>query len=763
MASGYHQLVLDAATSAKCGVITESGTYQFTHLPFGLRNATAMFSRCMARVLEGVTGDGVLTYVDDVLVYTKDPDFRVHLRKLRQVFQRFREFNLKLKPTKCEFGKRSVTFLGHTLKKDGYCPAEVNLKLIREYPKPTNLREVRGFLGLASFYRKFVMGFSDIAEALIKLSRKNCKFEWNEKQSKSFERIKEALLSGATLKYPNYEKPFHLFVDASSVAYGAALMQQEEEGKSSYKAISFFSKSLSSAERKWPPVQCELAAIVAALRVFKPFVYMSKIMLHTDHKPLTYLMEKAEMHSNLARWLIELQNYDIKLMHIPGNKNKVADALSRLNENLPKEEIEKIPELEDIIEFPVCLTLEEVYAIGHNRRRKVKIEVNDEKGTGMKVDILSEQKEDENLKPIIKYLETSEHPVGMQGPEIEKFMNEMSLYELDSCGCLVAKVERTKSRRCNNPIVIPNNLKEFVFHSFHTSALGGGHMSVRKTFQKVASKYFWKGMYKDIYAWSRQCLKCQMRNSPRPANRVPMVAVIQNTVFRKVGCDLTGPFKTTERGNRWIVNFICLFSKYVISVPVEDAKSTTLARAFLNNVVLVYGAPTEFLTDNATTFTSELGREICKLLGIEKDFSTPYWSQGNGCCERSFRTFQNILSKYVESNHGDFDLLLPSVTFCYNTTIHRTTDESPYFLMFGRDPCLVVDQILDPKVRVKLDESDMGMYRAQLLGSLHNAWQCAAENSREEAKKYKEEYDRKVKRLVLSYESSEIKNRENLR
>uniref|UniRef100_A0A914ED84 Integrase catalytic domain-containing protein n=1 Tax=Acrobeloides nanus TaxID=290746 RepID=A0A914ED84_9BILA len=214
--------------------------------------------------------------------------------------------------------------------------------------------------------------------------------------------------------------------------------------------------------------------------------------------------------------------------------------------------------------------------------------------------------------------------------------------------------------------------------------------------------------------------------------------------MRSIGCDACGPFHATERNNKHIVNFICLFSKYVVSVCVEDLKSTTLARAFLNNVALVYGMPTELLTDNAKTFTSEFFKEVCKLLFVDKTTSTPYWSQGNGTCERSFSTFQAILSKYVDSDHADFDLLLPGVTFCYNTAVHRTTNESPYFLMFGRDPCFAIDQILDPRVRVRALETDVGTYRAQLLTSLHHAWKCASDEYAKEVNKYKEEYDRKM-------------------
>uniref|UniRef100_A0A914GZL9 RNA-directed DNA polymerase n=1 Tax=Globodera rostochiensis TaxID=31243 RepID=A0A914GZL9_GLORO len=252
---------------------------------------------------------------------------------------------------------------------------------------------------MASFFRKHIPNFSTIVEPLTRLTKKEHKFQWSAEQQSALDKIKEILTSAPILAFPDYNKPFHVFTDASLVGQGGALMQKDENNL--FHAIAYCSRTLSSAERKWPPVQVELSAIIFALREFRGFIYLAEIELHTDHRPLSFLMKKAETAPNLSRWLIELQNYNIKIVHVSGKENSLADALSRANEHVAEKEVQSLKELEDIAEFPVCLF------ITTNSRIVIEpfinqITVRNADGNPYSVDLVKEQSEDAEVRAFIE-------------------------------------------------------------------------------------------------------------------------------------------------------------------------------------------------------------------------------------------------------------------------------------------------------------------------------------------------------------------------
>lgn len=276
------------------------------------------------------------------------------------------------------------------------------------------------------------------------------------------------------------------------------------------------------------------------------------------------------------------------------------------------------------------------------------------------------------------------------------------------------------------------------------SPLAGGHLNFRNVLHK-SRKYYWETKYTDIFRWTKTCLTCQMRNNSNPYPRKPLHPVINASVMNQIGLDLCGPFPTTEKGNKHIMNIICMFTKYVISVPVEDARSTTLAKALLNNCVLIYGAPNILNTDNATAFSSTFFQEFCNLLYINKRYSIPYYSAGNGAVERTFRTYQNMLSKYLSKQNNNFDEFLPFISFCYNTSVNEMTGDSPYFLIFGRDPRFSIEDILKVDTTTNYSEDDVELYKQNLIKSLQTAWHPAFNYSNKAQERMKKVYDRHAK------------------
>jgi hypothetical protein len=739
LSSGYFQIALTEEASRKCGIITEDKIYQTVRMPFGLRNATSAFARTMALVLSGLD-ESVLAYVDDTLVFTPSPNFEDHLKALEAVFERFRLYNLKLHPKKCILGASEMQFLGYTINSHGYAPSLAKVEVIKDIPAPTNLKQVRRAVGMASFFRRHIPNFSSIVEPLTRLTKKENKFSWGREQAKALDQVKELLSKEPVLTFPNYDKPFHIFADASLVGQGGALMQKDEKGQ--FKAIAYCSRTLSTAERRWPPVQVELAAIIYALREFKGFIYMSEIELHSDHKPLSFLMKKAESAPNLARWLIELQNYNVKIVHINGKENSLADALSRVDEDVPIKHVESLKEMDDIAEFPIC------FALSLGPRVVLdpfisRITLRDSAGHPFTFDLKEEQQKDPECNYIIQYLKDGTYPPGMTRQEESRFHMSVE-YARYTDGILYY-------HKTGQPVKlhIPISLRLIIFETFHSSPLGGGHMSYLKTIDKISRRYFWPKMNADILTWVKHCVPCQLNTKPSSSHRAEMRSVPVNTVFAKLGLDLTGPLPQSEKGNKYILNVICWFSKYVISIPVPDTKSITVARALLQNVYLKFGGCTHLVSDNATTFTSDFFRTFCRLMYVNKTYSTPYHSEGNGITERTFRTFHSMLRKYLDQNDHNFEDMLDCATFAYNTCTHESTKESPYFLLFGRDPIFNIEHMLDPRIRLNYSTPDLE-FKGKLVLCLRDAWYAAASAIDEAHRKMKRAYDKKTRPIDIA-------------
>lgn len=704
--------------------------YQMTHLPFGLKSASSYFSRIMAKVLGGLE-QNVLVYIDDILIY--DKTFENHLNSIRKVLTRFREFNLKASPKKCVFAKREITFLGHKINKENYSPGDSNTTAVQNFPIPKNAKEVKRFVGMVGFFRKFIPNFATIAEPLTRLTRKDEKFLWGAEQQTAFAQLRDTLLKRPILGYPDYDRPFHIFTDASSVAQAGALMQEDKTSPKKFYAIAYCSRTLSESERRWPAIQIELGAIVYALRQFKPYICLSEVILHCDHKPLSYLMSKSKTHDNLARWMIELQSYNIKIVHVSGIQNSVADALSRAQEGnshstAPSEE------LKDIAEFP--------FSFYCSRGERSPLQQNSVlSGENNLIDFSEEQRKDPLFALIFEFIDKGVFP--------ERTSENLKTRAGELCQqCLVKKdgclyIKRSPQHNKHDLLLVPDSLKSMIFHAHHSSALSGGHLGFKKTLAKIMRKYYWPCIHSDISSWCKTCVTCQMRREPRPAFRENLVPVHSEAVFAKVGLDLCGPLHTTERRNKYILNIICWFTRYVVSVPLPDARGMTIAHALLVECVLKYGAMSELVSDQASYFTSNFYKEFCNLLHIQQRFATPYHSMGNGATERTFRTFQNMLSKFINTKQEDWDLFVPCVAFCYNTSVNEATGETPYFLMFGRDPTFVIDKILQPKERIEIPNFDeTSEYKAQLVSGLQLAWNNAAEQARRYKASMKQRYDR---------------------
>ncbi|GMJ07598.1 hypothetical protein HRI_004429000 [Hibiscus trionum] len=318
--SGYYQLKVKDVDIPKTTFRTRYGHYEFLVMPFGLTNAPAAFMDMMNRVFHKFLDRFVVVFIDDILVYSRTEE--EHDEHLRLVLQTLLENQLYVKLSKCEFWIREVVFLGHVISASGISVDPKKIEAIVSWKQPKSVTEIRSFLGLAGYYRRFVEGFSRIATPLTKLLQKNVPYEWSDARQEAFEKLKKALTEAHILIQPEPGREFVIYSDASYVGLGCVLMQ---EGK----VVAYASRQLKVHGKNYPTHDIELAVVVFALKIWRHHLYGEKCTVYTDHKSLKYLMSQRELNLRQRRWLELLKDYDLTIEYHPGKANVVADALSR--------------------------------------------------------------------------------------------------------------------------------------------------------------------------------------------------------------------------------------------------------------------------------------------------------------------------------------------------------------------------------------------------------------------------------------------------
>ena len=446
MISGYWQVEMNSSSKEKTAFVTHSGLYEFTTMPFGLCNAPGTFQRLMECVLRGLTWQIALIYLDDVLVYSRT--FDDHLQHLRLVFDRFRTAGLKLKPSKCHFGQKQVNYLGHVITRDGIQPDPEKIKVVQEYPVPRTVKDVRAFMGLTNYYRKFVKDFAHIASPLHDLTKKGAAFLWTEECQTAFETLKQALTEAPILAYPDFTQPFQLATDASNDAIGMVL-GQKRNGKEV--VIAYAGRKLNPAERNYSVTEREALAVVDGVRHFQPYLYGRPFTVLTDHSAVRWLMNIKEPTGRLARWALLLQQHDFTIQHRSGLTNGNADALSRRPYDSVVAALDK---------------------------------------PGLQIERVKElQRMDPSLVDIINYFETERLPNNSSAARA--IMHTIDNYYLDPNG-LLCHLWVPKGRRVpgiKSQLVVPTPLRHEILIGGHDDPLAG-HLGVNKTYEKLRERYY---------------------------------------------------------------------------------------------------------------------------------------------------------------------------------------------------------------------------------------------------------------------------------
>ena len=318
--SGYHQIAISEPDIEKTAFRSRYGHYEFTVMPFGLSNAPAKFMDLMNRLFQSQLDKSVVVFIDDILIYSGSKE--EHAEHLRRVLETLRENQLYAKFSKCEFWLDSVSFLGHIISDSGISVDPAKVEAVHTWPRPKTVTDIRSFLGLAGYYRRFVKNFSSLAKPMTSLMKKDAPFIWTDQCETSFQRLKDALTSAPILTIPEGTEGYEVYCDASGLGMGCVLMQHG-------KVVAYASRQLKKHEENYPTHDLELGAIVFALKIWRHYLYGVSITIYSDHKSLKYVFTQKELNMRQRRWMEFLKDYDIDLQYKEGKANVVADALSR--------------------------------------------------------------------------------------------------------------------------------------------------------------------------------------------------------------------------------------------------------------------------------------------------------------------------------------------------------------------------------------------------------------------------------------------------
>ena len=421
-------------------------------MPFGLTNAPAAFMDLMNRVFCPYLDQFVVVFIDDILVYSKDA--QEHEHHLRIVLQTLRENQLFAKLSKCDFWLKEVSFLGHIVSADGIRVDPVKIEAVMNWKPPRNVTEVRSFLGLEGYYRRFVQGFLVIASSLTRLLRKGVKFEWDDKCQSSFERLKEILVEAPVLIQPTSRRDYTVYSNASRIGLGCVLMQ---DGK----VVAYASKQLKPHEQNYPTHDLELATVVLALKIWRHYLYGEKCIIFTDHKSLKYLLTQKDLNLRQRRWLELFKDYDCINDYHPGKANVVVDALSKkMISTLTLKDY-------DWRLAPDGALLAQLRAIPY-----------------LKQIIVNAQKDDVKLQEIVQLVSTG---------------NKTGYAIYESGGLLY------KNRLC---VSNDMDLRKKILYESHNTVFTM-HPRGNKMYQAMKQYYWWRGMKKDIFEYLSKCLTCR--------------------------------------------------------------------------------------------------------------------------------------------------------------------------------------------------------------------------------------------------------------
>ncbi|TWW67306.1 Retrovirus-related Pol polyprotein from transposon opus [Takifugu flavidus] len=611
LASGYNQVPVTEADRPKTAFCTPFGLFEWNRMPFGLCNAPSTFQRLMQRLFGDQQCQSLLLYLDDIVVFSSTVE---HLERLKVVLGRLQEQGLKARLEKCAFFRREVRYLGHLVSDQGVSTDPSKIEVVANWPTPATVTELRSFLGLASYYRRFVEGFAKLAAPLHQLvanlngrkpkgSEEAVAGNWSEECNQNFEALKTKLMTTPVLAYADFTLPFILEVDASHSGLGAVL-SQEQNGK--VRPITYASRGLRPTERNmanYSSMKLEFVALKWAMtEKFREYLLGHKCIVFTDNNPLSHLFT-AKLGATEQRWAAQLAAFDFDIKYRSGRNNKNADALSRKHPVGPQDlEVmvsgTSIPEpLQQALQGP---------SIGRPH-------------PSGGFDLLGAE-------------------AASQHPGEEAHIQWGRLVERD--GILFRKIFRPDGKEAVLQLLVPSVLKHEVMAQVHQ---GHGHQGVERTLEILRERCYWPDMSPDVTQWCRECQRCQVAKDTHLTTRSFMGHLLASQPNEIVAIDFT-LLEPSRNGLENVLVMTDVFSKYTLAVPARDQRATTVAQALVSKWFFKFGVPARIHSDQGRNFESLLLQQLCTLYGVEKSLIIPL---GMGSAKGSIALFTTCCELFL--------------------------------------------------------------------------------------------------------------------
>jgi transposase InsO family protein len=634
---GYHQLRIADDDIPKTAFSTRYGHYEYRVMPFGLTNAPASFQALMNHIFNEHLDKHVVVFLDDILVYSKT--FTDHLEHLRQALERLRQHKLHAKRSKCEFGTSSVVFVGHVISSEGISADPAKTAVLHTWPVPTNVQQLRSFLGFINFYRRVMPRLAWVAGPLFKLlndgaDRNKTKTrplaQWGPAEQAAFDGLRHILTTAPVVIPGDPSMPFIMETDSSNDATGGVLYQWLDGKKH---PVAFESRTLKPAERNYPVHEKELLAIVHACRAWRSYVLgAQENVVYTDHASLKYIFTQPHLSQRVTRWVEFLAPYNLSIRYKPGKTNVAADALSRL-------EISSVQPIRhiDTWDWPLLVP-----------------------------DFLTSGTLPPGTDPAIKKL------VRQQAPSFVVEDGELSRIVDNVPVPFIPYVERT------------DRLVEL-----HSDL---GHLGQSGTYDLAKSRMWWPTLRSDIKKMTRECRPCQL---VKPGDRsvAPLHPLAPARPFERWGIDFIGRMPLTKQGNRWIITAIDYATNWPVARALPDATAEAVATFLYEEIFLQFGCPSEIVSDRGSNFMSDVLQRYLQKLNIKHMATSAYHPRSNGKCERLNGVIGHMLNKYVGAHRVRWDQYLHQALFACRVHISQRTQVSPFKLVYGIEPRIPQDPV----------------------------------------------------------------------
>lgn len=534
LVASYWQIPLTANSTQYTGFLFQGKSYTFQVLPFGLKTAVGSFTRAMDNILGPELRDFVLNYIDDLLIAS--PSFPQHLLHLESLFKRLSEANITINFHKSKFLQSHIKYLGFILSEKGVSTDQDKTVAIRDFPKPSNQKQLRAFLGLCNFYRRFVSNYGHEIQPLLHLLKKGARWQWGENESHTFERIKQLFLNTVLLHFPNYNKPFYLQTDSSHFALGAELYQLNKDGE--HDVLGFASRVLRGAELFYITSEKELLAIIYGLQKFRTIIFGYPLIIRTDNHSLKFLSQCRLLNDRLTRWVLYLSEFDYTVEYVKGSENVVADTLSRFPPTLTA--INSIKDTEPII-ASIC-EIKPIVAFWEADDIKLLLDPF-KKLTNL-------QENDIFWGPLYKHLMGNKSI--QLNPKQLRMLKNVTVYKSH----LVLKMHKGNKTL----LIIPETLLMKVIGSCHNFY---GHIGANKLYSILHKLIFVSHLRQRIRAFTKSCDICQKSKYPNKYLLGTVHPIVSTYPGQLVTCDFYGPLPVSRGGVAYIFVIIDNFSKFV--------------------------------------------------------------------------------------------------------------------------------------------------------------------------------------------------------